>query len=66
MYCPIIVGSDKTTVLVATDQVEYHLVYFSIGGVHNTVWQGHCGAVAPGAFLAIPKCAYLELCLVHY
>ncbi|EDR13269.1 uncharacterized protein LACBIDRAFT_322804 [Laccaria bicolor S238N-H82] len=58
MYCPVIVGSDKTTVSVATGQVEYHPVYFSIGGVHNTLRRAHHGAVAPGAFLAIPKAAH--------
>lgn len=66
MYCPVIVGSDKTTVSVATGQVEYHPVYFSIGGVHNTLRRAHRGAVAPGAFLAIPKGAYFEIHLIHY
>ena len=37
MYCPIILGSDKTTVSVATGQVEYHPLYLSIGNPHNTV-----------------------------
>ena len=55
MYCPVIVGSDKTTVSVATGHVEYHPFYISPGGVHNTVWQAHHNAVAPTAFLAIPK-----------
>ncbi|KAG5634826.1 hypothetical protein H0H81_000595 [Sphagnurus paluster] len=36
MYCPIILGSHKTTVSVATGHVEYHPVYLSIGNVHNT------------------------------
>ncbi len=35
MYVPVIVGSDKTTVSVATGNVEYHLVYLSIGNILN-------------------------------
>lgn len=65
MYCPVSVGSDKTTISVATGQVEYHPVYFSIGGVHNTVRRAHRGAVSPGAFLAIPKCVYLEIYVMN-
>ncbi len=33
MYVPVIVGSDKTTVSVATGNVEYHPVYLSIGNI---------------------------------
>ncbi|KAF8952643.1 hypothetical protein BDZ97DRAFT_1681013 [Flammula alnicola] len=55
MYCPIILGSDKTTVSVATGHVEYHPLYLSIGGVHNTVRRAHRNAVIPIGFLAIPK-----------
>ena len=54
MYCPIIIGSDKTIVSVATGHIEYHPFYIS-PGVHNTVQQAHCNAVAPAAFLVIPK-----------
>lgn len=55
MYCPIILGADKTTVSVATGHVEYHPLYFSVGGIHNTVRRGHRNAVVPIGFLAIPK-----------
>ena len=55
MYCPIILGSDKTTVSVATGHVEYHPLYLSIGNPHNMVWHAHRNAVIPIAFLAIPK-----------
>jgi len=55
MYCPIILGSDKTTVSVATGNVEYHPLYLSIGNVHNSLCQAHRNAVIPIAFLAIPK-----------
>ncbi|KAK0474073.1 hypothetical protein IW261DRAFT_1423188 [Armillaria novae-zelandiae] len=37
MLVPIILGSDKTTVSVATGNVEYHLAYISIGNILN-----HC------------------------
>ena len=56
MYCPIILGSDKTTVSVATGQVEYHPVYLLIGNPHNAVRRAHRNAVIPIAFLPILKC----------
>jgi hypothetical protein len=59
MYCPIILGSDKTTVSVATGHVEYHPLYLSIGNPHNAVRRAHRNAVIPIAFLAIPKCKFL-------
>jgi hypothetical protein len=55
MYCPIVLGSDKTTVSVATGHVEYHPLYLSIGNPHNSVRRAHRNAVIPIAFLAIPK-----------
>ena len=55
MYCPIILGSDKMTVSVATGHVEYHPLYLSIGNPHNSVQCTHHNAVTPIAFLAIPK-----------
>lgn len=55
MLCPIILGSDKTTVSVATGNVEYHPLYLSIGNVHNSVRRAHHNAVVPIGFLAIPK-----------
>jgi len=59
MYCPIILGSDKTMVSVATGHVEYHPLYLSIGNPYNTVRCAHCNAVIPIVFLAIPKCMSL-------
>ncbi|KAF8508678.1 hypothetical protein BU17DRAFT_77929 [Hysterangium stoloniferum] len=35
MFVPIILGSDKTTVSVATGHTEYWPVYLSIGNIHN-------------------------------
>ncbi|KAF8834044.1 hypothetical protein BDN67DRAFT_915727 [Paxillus ammoniavirescens] len=55
MYCGIILSSDKTTVSVATGQVEYHPLYLSIGNPHNAVRHAHRNTVIPIAFLAIPK-----------
>jgi hypothetical protein len=55
MYCGIILGSDKTTVSVATGNVEYHPLYMSVGNVHNSVHRAHRNAVIPIGFLAIPK-----------
>lgn len=55
MYVCIILGSDKTTVSIATGDVEYHPLYMSIGNVHNSVRRAHRNAVVPIGFLAIPK-----------
>ncbi|KAI0282250.1 hypothetical protein BC826DRAFT_1093972 [Russula brevipes] len=56
MYCPIILGCDKTTVTVSTGHVEYHPLYLSIGNPHNSVRRAHRNAVIPIAFMATPKC----------
>ncbi|KAH9016353.1 hypothetical protein EDB85DRAFT_2076211 [Lactarius pseudohatsudake] len=55
MYCAVVLGSDKTTVSVATGHVEYHPLYLSIGNIHNEARRGHRHGVVPIAFLAIPK-----------
>ncbi|KDQ05491.1 hypothetical protein BOTBODRAFT_122748, partial [Botryobasidium botryosum FD-172 SS1] len=55
MFMPIILGSDKTTVSVATCQNEYYPLYLSTGNIHNNVRRAHRGSVVPIAFLAIPK-----------
>ncbi|KAI0316533.1 hypothetical protein OF83DRAFT_1172820 [Amylostereum chailletii] len=55
MYVSVILGSDKTTVSVATGHVEYHPLYLSIGNLHNSARRAHCNAVIPIGFLAIPK-----------
>ncbi|EGN93687.1 hypothetical protein SERLA73DRAFT_156242 [Serpula lacrymans var. lacrymans S7.3] len=54
-FVPIILGSDKTTVSVATGQNEYYPIYISIGNVHNSVCQAHQNALALLGFLSIPK-----------
>ncbi|KAI0313865.1 hypothetical protein OF83DRAFT_1208258 [Amylostereum chailletii] len=55
MYVAVILGSDKTTVSVATGHVEYHPLYLSIGNPHNSTWRAHRNTVIPIGFLAIPK-----------
>jgi len=55
MFVPIILGSDKTTVSVATGQNDYWPVYLSIGNIHNNVRRGHRNGVVLLGFLAIPK-----------
>ncbi|KAH7904887.1 hypothetical protein BJ138DRAFT_1118986 [Hygrophoropsis aurantiaca] len=54
-FVPIILGSDKTTVSVATGQNDYYPLYVSIGNVHNNIRRAHRNALALVAFLAIPK-----------
>lgn len=55
MLVPVIAGSDKTTVSVATGHQEYHPVYISPGIISNTACRGHGNGVLPVAFLPIPK-----------
>lgn len=55
IFIPIILGSNKTTVSVATGQYEYHPIYLSIGNVHNHIWQAHKDALVLIGFLPIPK-----------
>ncbi|KJA15337.1 hypothetical protein HYPSUDRAFT_149256 [Hypholoma sublateritium FD-334 SS-4] len=55
MLVPVICGSDKTTVSVATGHQEYHPVYQSPGNLTNTARRGHGNSVLPVAFLPIPK-----------
>lgn len=55
MFVPVILGSDKTTVSVATGHTEYYPLYASSGNVHNNVRRAHRNAVTLIAFLAIPK-----------
>ncbi|KAJ6582258.1 hypothetical protein B0H19DRAFT_1207698 [Mycena capillaripes] len=55
VYVPAILGSDKTTVSVATGQNDYYPLYLSNGLVHNNVRRAHRNAVTLIGFLAIPK-----------
>lgn len=55
MLVPIILGSDKTMVSVATGQNDYYPLYLSIGNVHNNTRRAHQNLLVLVAFLAIPK-----------
>ena len=55
VFCPIILGSDKTIVSVGTGHTEYWPVYLSIGNIHNNIRQAHRDGVVLLGFLAIPK-----------
>ena len=55
MFVPIVAGSDKTTVSVATGHQQYHPVYMSPGNLTNTAQRAHGNSVLPVAFLPIPK-----------
>ena len=55
MFVPIVLGSDKTTVSVATGQHEYYPVYLSIGNIHNNIRRAHKNALVLIGFLPIPK-----------
>ncbi|CAK5264834.1 unnamed protein product [Mycena citricolor] len=54
-FVPIILGSDKTTVSVATGQNDFYPLYLSNGLVYNSVRRAHRNAVTLIGFLAIPK-----------
>ncbi|KAJ7928693.1 hypothetical protein B0H13DRAFT_2228890 [Mycena leptocephala] len=54
-FVPVILGSDKTTVSVATGQNEYYPLYMSNGLVYNGTRRAHRNAVTLIGFLAIPK-----------
>jgi Plavaka transposase len=55
MFCPVILGSDKTTVSVATGQNEYYPLYASAGVLQNHVRRAHRNGLALIGFLSIPK-----------
>ncbi|KAK7462238.1 hypothetical protein VKT23_007843 [Stygiomarasmius scandens] len=55
MLVPIVLGSDKTTVSVATGSQEFHPGYISIGNITNVARHAHGKGVLPFAFLPIPK-----------
>ncbi|KAG1805024.1 uncharacterized protein HD556DRAFT_1429137 [Suillus plorans] len=54
MFVPIILGSDKTTVSVATGHNQYWPVYMSISNIRNNVRRAHRNGVVLLGFLAIP------------
>ncbi|KAH8984531.1 hypothetical protein EDB86DRAFT_3084417 [Lactarius hatsudake] len=52
-FVPVILGSDKTVVSVATGHTEYWPLYLSIGNVRNNLRRAHKGGVAVISFLSI-------------
>lgn len=63
MFIPIILGSDKTTVSVATGQNDFYPLYLSIGNVQNHIRRAHKNALVLIGFLPIPKGQYPSICL---
>jgi hypothetical protein len=64
MFIPIILGSDKTTVSVGTDNNEYYPLYMSIGNIYNNICRAHRNGVVLVGFLAISKSKISVLCSV--
>ncbi|KAG1804346.1 hypothetical protein EV424DRAFT_1544679 [Suillus variegatus] len=54
-FVPVILGSDKTTISVATGQNDYYPLYASIGNIQNNVHRAHRNGVVVIGFLAMPK-----------
>lgn len=54
-FVPIILGSDKTTVSVATGNNEYWPLYMSIGNLHNSARRAHKNGLVVLGFFPIPK-----------
>jgi hypothetical protein len=61
MLLTIILGADKTTILITTGHTEYHPAYLLLGNLDNSMCHGHQDLVIPIAFLAIPKCMLILL-----
>ncbi|KAH9012097.1 hypothetical protein EDB85DRAFT_1877923, partial [Lactarius pseudohatsudake] len=59
-FVPIILGSDKITVSVATGQTDYYPLYLSIGNLHNNLRWSHCGGVTLAGFLVIAQSEYSD------
>ncbi|KAF9525988.1 hypothetical protein CPB83DRAFT_870662 [Crepidotus variabilis] len=55
MFIPIVAGSDKTTVSVATGHQVFHPVYMSPGTITNIARRAHGNGILPVGFLPIPK-----------
>ncbi|KAH8981033.1 hypothetical protein EDB86DRAFT_3066721 [Lactarius hatsudake] len=53
-FVPVILGSNKTVISVATGHTEYWPLYLSIGNVRNNLCRAHKGGVAVIGFLSIP------------
>lgn len=58
MFLPLIMGSDKTTVSVATGNQEFHPFYGSPGVISGIARRSHGSGVLPYSMLPIPKGLY--------
>ena len=64
MFIPVILGSDKMTVSVATGQNDFYPLYLSIGDIQNHIRCTHKNALVLIGFLPIPKGPYhLSTCI---
>jgi hypothetical protein len=59
MFLPLVMGSDKTTVSVATGNQEFHPFYGSPGIISGIAQRSHGSGVLPYAMLPIPKGLYM-------
>ncbi|KXN87059.1 Cytochrome P450 3A41, partial [Leucoagaricus sp. SymC.cos] len=55
MFAPIVLGSDKTTVSVATGQNDYYPLYALLGNLQNDACHSHSNTMTIISFLTIPK-----------
>lgn len=65
MFVPVILGSDKTTVSIATGNNEYYPLYGGIGNVYNSTRRAHRNALSLIGFLSIPKSMFVLYRLQH-
>ncbi|KAI6013024.1 hypothetical protein EDC04DRAFT_2870859 [Pisolithus marmoratus] len=65
-FVPSILGSDKTTVSVATSQHDYYPLYLSIGNIHNNMHWAHHHGISLIAFLTIPKTSHEHASTVSF
>jgi len=65
MFVPVVAGSNKTMVSIATGHQEYHPVYMSPSNLMNTVCHAHGNTLLPVAFLPIPKSELLQDYLLY-
>lgn len=66
VFIPIILGSDKTTVSVATGQNDFYPLYLSIGNVHNNLRRVHKNVLVLIGFLAMPKSTCRDLITIYH
>ena len=59
MFCPVLLGAEKTIASVAAGNTAFHPAYMSCGNIHNEMRRSHREAVVPIAFLSIPKGMFL-------